>query len=192
MDFPARPGAARKRTGCTVTGCRDVSRWTTPDSFDALPNHHIKSSAVRAERETKAMNSETTGTPAAADNHLDAAVAADENRLIAERREKLRALRAAGIAFPNDFVPDAFAGDLQTEFADKDQWTAEAIEALGRRVRVAGRLLAKRQMGKASFAQVQDMSARLQLFLQQAALGDDAYAAFKGWDVGDIIGAEGL
>ncbi len=117
---------------------------------------------------------------------------ADENRLIAERREKLRALRAAGIAFPNDFVPDAFAGDLQAEFADKDQWTAEAIEALGRRVRVAGRLLAKRQMGKASFAQVQDMSARLQLFLQQAALGDEAYAAFKGWDVGDIIGAEGV
>src|SRR6478735_3884207 len=121
----------------------------------------------------------------------DEIVPQDENRLIAERREKLRALRAAGIAFPNDFVPDAFAGDLQAEFADKDQWTAEAIEALGRRVRVAGRLLAKRQMGKASFAQVQDMSARLQLFLQQAALGDDAYAAFKGWDVGDIIGAEG-
>ncbi|WP_386065978.1 lysine--tRNA ligase [Tahibacter sp. UC22_41] len=136
------------------------------------------------------MNSETTGTPAA-DTNLDTAAAVDENRLIAERREKLRALRANGIAFPNDFVPDAFTGDLQAEFADKDQWTAEAIEALGRRVRVAGRLLAKRQMGKASFAQVQDMSARLQLFLQQAALGDEAYAAFKGWDVGDIIGAEG-
>jgi len=138
------------------------------------------------------MNSETTGMPSAADSNLDTAVAVDENRLIAERREKLRALRAAGIAFPNDFVPDAFAGDLQAEFADKDQWTAEAIEALGRRVRGAGRLLAKRQMGKASFAQVQDMSARLQLFLQQAALGEDAYAAFKGWDVGDIIGAEGV
>ncbi|HSX60707.1 MAG TPA: lysine--tRNA ligase [Tahibacter sp.] len=115
----------------------------------------------------------------------------DENRLIAERREKLRALRATGIAFPNDFAPDSFAGDLQSEFADKDRWTADAIDALGRRVRVAGRLLAKRQMGKASFAQVQDMTARLQLFLQQAALGD-AYEAFKGWDVGDIVGAEGV
>ncbi|TDR37397.1 lysyl-tRNA synthetase class II [Tahibacter aquaticus] len=118
--------------------------------------------------------------------------AVDENKLIAERREKLKALRAAGIAYPNDFVPDAFAGDLQGEFADKEQWTAEALEALQRRVRVAGRLLAKRQMGKASFAQIQDMSARLQLFLQQGALGEETYAAFKGWDVGDILAAEGL
>ncbi|MCQ4164938.1 lysine--tRNA ligase [Tahibacter harae] len=132
------------------------------------------------------MNSQTETTA------QDAPSAADENRLIAERRDKLKALRAAGIAFPNDFAPDAFAGDLQAEFADKEQWSAEAIDALQRRVRVAGRLLAKRQMGKASFAQIQDMSARLQLFLQQAAVGEETYAAFKGWDVGDIIAAEGL
>ena len=111
----------------------------------------------------------------------------DENKLIAERREKLRALRAQGIAFPNDFHPDAFAGDLQKEFEGQD---AAAIEAAARRVRVAGRLLAKRIMGKASFVQIQDMSGRLQLFLQQSALAE-TYDAFKSWDVGDIVAAEG-
>ncbi len=114
----------------------------------------------------------------------------DENRLIAERREKLQALRGHGIAFPNDFRIDAFAGDLQAEFADLEQWPAAAIEALARRVRVAGRILFKRMMGKASFVQLQDFSGRLQLFVQQAALGD-AYESFKSWDVGDIVGATG-
>ena len=70
------------------------------------------------------------------------------------------------------------------------RWTAEAIAGANRRVRVAGRIMAKRIMGKASFAQIQDMSGRMQLFLQQTALGE-AYEAFKGWDVGDIVGAEG-
>jgi len=115
----------------------------------------------------------------------------DENKLVAERRDKLRALRSHGIAFPNDFKIDAFAGDLQTEFADKDRWSAEALEALQRRVKVAGRLMAKRVMGKASFAQIQDVSERIQLFLQHSTLGD-AYDAFKGWDVGDVVGAEGV
>jgi lysyl-tRNA synthetase class 2 len=114
----------------------------------------------------------------------------DENKLIAERREKLRALRANGVAFPNDFRPDAFAGDLQREYDDAEKWSAEAIAAANRRVRVAGRIMAKRLMGKASFAQIKDTSGRMQLFLQQATLGD-AYEAFKGWDVGDIVGAEG-
>ncbi|GHE34050.1 lysine--tRNA ligase [Vulcaniibacterium thermophilum] len=120
----------------------------------------------------------------AADVHLD------DNRLIAERRAKLAALRAQGVAFPNDFRRTHFAGDLQREFADAGRWSAEALEAEGRRVAVAGRLMAKRVMGKASFAQIQDESGRLQLFLQANALGD-AYEAFKGWDVGDIVAAEG-
>ncbi|HEY8011934.1 MAG TPA: lysine--tRNA ligase [Rudaea sp.] len=111
----------------------------------------------------------------------------DENKLIAERREKLRALRAQGIAFPNDFVPDAFAGDLQQEFEGKD---AAEIEAVARRVKVAGRMMLKRGQGKVSFVQIQDMSGRIQLFVQANALGD-TYEAFKSWDVGDIVGAEG-
>ena len=115
---------------------------------------------------------------------------ADENFLIAERRAKLTALRGQGVAFPNDFKRHDYAGDLQAEYADRDAWTAEALEAKGHKVAVAGRILLKRVMGKASFVQVQDESGRLQLFLQANALGD-TYEAFKGWDVGDIVGAEG-
>src|SRR5687768_6652113 len=114
---------------------------------------------------------------------------ADENQLIAERRSKLRALREKGIAFPNDFRRDDYAGDLQEEFADKEKWTAEALEALDRTVRIAGRMLAKRVMGKASFAQLQDMTGRMQLYLQGSELGE-SYDAFKGWDLGDILAVE--
>ena len=116
---------------------------------------------------------------------------ADENHLIAERRAKLKALRGQGIAFPNDFRRDAYAGDLQAEFEDTERWTAEALEGEGREVALAGRILLKRVMGKASFVQVQDESGRIQLFLQANALGE-AYDAFKGWDVGDIVGATGV
>jgi len=114
----------------------------------------------------------------------------DENSLIAERRAKLTALRGQGIAYPNDFRREDFAGKLQDEYADAETWTSEALEATGRTVKMAGRLMAKRIMGKASFAQIQDESGRIQLFLQATALGD-IYAAFKGWDVGDIIAVEG-
>src|SRR5690349_24911682 len=82
----------------------------------------------------------------------------DENKLIAERREKLRALREHGIAFPNDFRPDAFAGDLQREYVDAEKWTAEALAALDRRVRVGGRIMARRGQGKVSFIQIQDFA----------------------------------
>ena len=115
------------------------------------------------------------------------AVPQDENRLIAERREKLRALRAQGIAFPNDFHPDALAGDLQREFDGKD---AAAVETAARRVRVAGRIMLKRGQGKVSFVQIQDMSGRIQLFVQASAIGE-VYEALKTWDIGDIVGAEG-
>ena len=115
---------------------------------------------------------------------------ADENSLIAERRAKLTALRGQGIAFPNDFRRIDYAGDLQGRYADAEMWTSEALEAANHEVKVAGRLMAKRVMGKASFAQIQDESGRVQLFLQSNTLGD-VYDAFKGWDVGDIVGVEG-
>ncbi|MEO8808704.1 MAG: lysine--tRNA ligase [Rhodanobacter sp.] len=115
----------------------------------------------------------------------------DENRLIAERREKLQKLRTQGIAFPNDFKVNNFAGDLQHEFADKELHTAEAIDAAARRVSVAGRMMLKRGQGKVSFVQIQDQTGRIQLFVHQGTLGE-TYEAFKGWDVGDIVGAEGL
>src|ERR1700761_1616140 len=116
----------------------------------------------------------------------------DENRLIAERREKLKSLRAQGIAYPNDFKVDSFAGDLQAEFADKDTWTAEAIEGSLRRVTVAGRIILMRGQGKVSFVQMQDGTGRIQLFVHQGTLGEEGYDAFKRWDLGDIVGAEGV
>ncbi len=119
----------------------------------------------------------------------DAEAPQDENRLIAERRGKLAALRAQGIAYPNDFRPDAFAGDLQREYEPKD---AAAIEAEARRVRVGGRIVLKRVQGKVSFAQLQDMTGRIQLFVHHGTVGDETYDAFKGWDVGDAVGAEGV
>ena len=120
-----------------------------------------------------------------------AAPPVDENRLIAERREKLGGLRKAGVAFPNDFRVDSFAGDLQADYADVEKWTADAIEAAPRRVAVAGRIVLRRIQGKVSFVQLQDGTGRIQLFIHQGTLGEP-YEAFKGWDVGDIVGAEGV
>jgi lysyl-tRNA synthetase class 2 len=111
----------------------------------------------------------------------------DENKLIAERRAKLDKLRAAGQAFPNDFRRDALADDLLTAYGEH---ASEWFDSHPIAVKVSGRMLAKRVMGKASFAKIQDHSGQLQLFLQQATLGD-VYEAFKGWDVGDIVAAEG-
>ncbi len=111
----------------------------------------------------------------------------DENHLIAERRAKLAKLRERGNAFPNDFRRDARAADILTAYGAK---SAEALDAAAVRVRVAGRLRAKRVMGKASFASLEDSSGAIQVFLQQQALGD-AYEDFKSWDVGDVVGAEG-
>ncbi|RMH90886.1 lysine--tRNA ligase [Lysobacter pythonis] len=118
------------------------------------------------------------------------APAQDENSLIAERRGKLKALRGQGIAFPNDFRRTDHANDLQADYLDAERWTGEALEATGRRVAIAGRLMAKRIMGKAAFAKLRDVTGDIQLFLQSAALGE-AYDAFKHWDVGDILAAEG-
>lgn len=113
----------------------------------------------------------------------------DENKLIAQRREKLAALRKTGNAFPNDFRRDALAGELQARYAD---WSAEQLEAEPIRVKLAGRMMAKRVMGKASFTHIQDMSGRIQLFLRKDDLGDEIYDDFKTWDIGDIVGAEGV
>jgi lysyl-tRNA synthetase class 2 len=117
-----------------------------------------------------------------------APVAQDENRLIAERRAKLAKLRESGIAFPNDFAPDARAADLHAKYDGQDQ---ETLAGAANVVKVAGRMMLKRVMGKASFATLQDGSGRIQLYLERGALGEDVYAAFKQWDIGDIIAVEG-
>src|SRR5258708_35466062 len=105
----------------------------------------------------------------------------DETQIIVERRAKLAALRAQGQAFPNDFRRDALAGDLHARF---DAKTNEELEALGVEVAVAGRMLLKRVMGKASFATLQDMSSRIQLYITSDALGAQMHEAFKRWDLG--------
>lgn len=113
---------------------------------------------------------------------------AEENKLIAERREKLARIRAAGNAFPNDFRRDASAAQLQVEYAEKE---ADYFEQNPRRVVVAGRVMAKRLMGKASFLSILDHSGRIQLYVARDSLGEEAYEAFKTWDIGDIVGGEG-
>ncbi len=112
----------------------------------------------------------------------------DENKLIALRRQKLHELRQRGNAYPTDFRRDALAAELHAAHDDQDN---VALDAEHRRVRVAGRMLAKRIMGKASFARLRDMSGDIQLFVQMNALPDGVYEDFKVWDLGDILGAEG-
>jgi len=112
----------------------------------------------------------------------------DENRLIAERRRKLSELREQGRAFPNDFRKNAEAADLHGTY---DEWDNEKLEPAAIRVAVGGRMLAKRVMGKASFARLRDVSGDIQLFLARDDLPTGVYQEFKGWDLGDILGAEG-
>ncbi len=114
--------------------------------------------------------------------------AQDTNQIIEERRGKLRALHAAGNPFPNDFRRDSLAEELHAACAGKDN--AE-LESAPRTAAVAGRMMLKRVMGKASFATIQDMSGRIQLYITRDALGEQAYDAFKHWDLGDILGAQG-
>lgn len=116
------------------------------------------------------------------------AIASDENHLIAERRSKLARLREEGIAFPNDFRPDNKAAELHAKYNELDK---SALAELAAPAKVAGRMMLKRVMGKASFATVQDGTGRIQIYLDKSALGEDVYDHFKTWDIGDVIGVEG-
>ncbi|MDZ4202828.1 MAG: lysine--tRNA ligase [Gallionella sp.] len=113
----------------------------------------------------------------------------DENHILAERRAKLAAIRAQGVAFPNDFDRKHMAGELHAEFGEKSH---DELEAAQVQVAVAGRMMLKRVMGKASFATVQDTSGRIQLFVSNDAIGEEAHAEFKHYDLGDILGATGV
>ncbi|MGA8786326.1 MAG: lysine--tRNA ligase [Polaromonas sp.] len=122
----------------------------------------------------------------------------DENQLIVERREKLNALRknqadGKGVAFPNDVKPEHRAEAL---FAQYSHMSNEELEPLAVKVHVAGRMMLKRVMGKASFATLQDASfgpsgGRIQLYINNAGVGEEVHAAFKHWDLGDIVAATG-
>ena len=112
----------------------------------------------------------------------------DENHIIAERRGKLAQWRATGRAFPNDFTRENTVGKLNELYGDK---TPEALEATPVEVKVAGRIMLKRLMGKASFVTIQDLSGKLQLYVMRDAVGEAVYADFKHWDIGDIVGCVG-
>jgi len=126
-------------------------------------------------------------------DHTTAPAPQDENQLIAERREKLKAIRQAqadgkGPAFPNDFKPADHAADL---FAAHAGQTTEGLLEQGSIAKVAGRMMLKRVMGKASFATLQDSTGRIQVYIKGEDIGADLYASFKHWDLGDIVAAEG-
>jgi lysyl-tRNA synthetase, class II len=117
----------------------------------------------------------------------------DENQLIAERREKLKAMRerqaqGRGVAFPNDFKPAHHAANLHALHGEK---SVEALVEEGQFAKVAGRMMLKRLMGKASFATLQDSTGRIQIYVVRDDVGEDVYADFKHWDLGDIIACEG-
>jgi lysyl-tRNA synthetase class 2 len=111
------------------------------------------------------------------------------SQILAERRAKLRELRLAGPAYPNDFVRADLAADLQARYADatRDDLAQTPVE-----VAVAGRLMLKRLQGKVSFATVQDGSGRIQFFVTDEDAGAAAHEAFRHWDIGDIVGARGV
>ena len=114
--------------------------------------------------------------------------AQEPEKLVAERRAKLQALREKGPAFPNDFARNQFAAELSSRYAEA---ATEALEAKPVSAKIAGRLMLKRVMGKASFATLRDMSGALQIFVSDGDTGQEAHAAFKHYDIGDIVGAEG-
>ena len=122
-------------------------------------------------------------------NNSSPTEAVDTNQIIEERRSKLSKLREVGNAFPNDFEREDMAQALHNQHGDKDKETLEELQV---RATVAGRIMLKRVMGKASFATIQDMSGQVQLYINNAGIGEEEHAAFKHWDLGDIVGASGI
>ncbi|MDR0576655.1 MAG: lysine--tRNA ligase [Candidatus Accumulibacter sp.] len=112
----------------------------------------------------------------------------DENHIVAERRAKLAEWRATGKAYPNDFARGNVSGEIFDLHGTK---TGEELEADPVEVSVAGRVMLKRVMGKASFVTIADAGGRLQLYVARDGVGEETYAAFKRWDIGDIVGAAG-
>src|SRR3989338_6672503 len=113
----------------------------------------------------------------------------NDNDLIAQRRAHLQKLREKGNAYPNHFRRSALAAELLAEYTGNDQ--AE-LEQLAVKVKIAGRMMTRRVMGKAAFATIQDMSGKIQLYVARDGLPEGVYDSFKHWDFGDIIGASGI
>ncbi len=112
----------------------------------------------------------------------------DENKLIALRREKLNEIRGLGVAFPNDFRREHLAQEMQTAYAEHDAVFFQSNPIF---VSVAGRVMLRRIMGKASFITLQDVSGQIQTYIQLNSVGAEVYERFKTWDLGDIVGVVG-
>ena len=170
---------ALAHAGCPSSGNCTNARKPTPlpqptTPCAAPPKHSVSpsfTSAIDFTLPTQTMNNETS------------APALDENQIIIERRAKLAAIREQGVAFPNDFERRDYAGELAAAHGDKSK---EALEAEAVPVQLAGRMMLKRVMGKASFATLQDMSGRIQVYMSQRLTGVEAHDAFKHWDLGDF------
>ena len=113
----------------------------------------------------------------------------DENHIIAERRAKLAEWRATGKAYPNDFERENISGKIIEVYDSK---SAEELEANPVEVKVAGRIMLKRVMGKASFITISDVGGRIQIYVARDKVGEETYTAFKRWDIGDIVGVVGV
>ena len=124
------------------------------------------------------------------DQNNNSAASQDENHIISERREKLAAWRAGGRAFPNDFSRENIAGKLDEIYGEKE---SHELDATPVEVKVAGRIMLKRVMGKASFITIQDLSGQIQLYVTRDAVGEDVYADFKpgAWGACDAPCAPG-
>ena len=121
-------------------------------------------------------------------NNTPAPTEQDENHIILERRAKLAEWRSSGHAYPNDFVRKDISSQLIERYDSK---TGEELEASPVTVSVAGRIMLKRVMGKAAFITISDVGGRIQLYVTRDKVGEEVYAAFKRWDIGDIVGAVG-
>ena len=122
-------------------------------------------------------------------NASNTAAEQDENHIIAERRAKLAEWRATGKAYPNDFERENISGKIIEVYDSK---SAEELEANPVEVKVAGRIMLKRVMGKASFITISDVGGRIQIYVARDKVGEETYTAFKRWDIGDIVGVVGV
>lgn len=111
------------------------------------------------------------------------------NELIAQRRQKLKDLRGSGInPYPNDFIPDALTSEILDEFGEKSE---NDLESTSGSFALAGRIMSKRVMGKASFIHIQDRKGRVQVYVKRDEVGQEAYKLFKKYDIGDFVGVRG-
>jgi len=113
----------------------------------------------------------------------------DENEQIAQRRAKLAEIRQKGVAFPNDYRRNCVAATLHEQYGKEDN---AVLEIRNVRPKVAGRMMTRRIMGKAAFITLQDGSGRIQLYLRKNEISEEIFEAFKHWDIGDILAAEGV